>query len=99
MWPDFMTRETLAKRLDLKPAAVDQYVKRGCLPPARKVGDALLWSWSEVDTFIRTGKAGEVVDDPYMRGLDAAKAAASRAHGQKQDRAAVSVPAAPSVHD
>lgn len=31
-WPDYMSRRTLAKRLDLEEAAVDQYVKRGQLP-------------------------------------------------------------------
>lgn len=85
-WPDYCTRETLAKRLDLKPGAVDQYVKRGILPPPRKVGEALLWAWVEVDNFIRTGKAVEVVDDPYERGINAAKAAAARPHGAQQAR-------------
>lgn len=85
-WPDYMTRETLARRLDLKPGAVDQYVKRGILPPPRKVGEALLWSWVEVDNFIRTGKAVEVVDDPYERGINAAKASASRSNGAQQAR-------------
>ena len=85
-WPDYCTRETLAKRLDLKPGAIDQYVKRGILPPPRMVGEAQLWCWVEVDNFIRTGKAGEVVDDPYARGINAAKAAASRPHGAQPAR-------------
>lgn len=34
MWPDWCKRETLARRLDIEPGAVDQYVKRGVIPPA-----------------------------------------------------------------
>lgn len=85
-WPDYCTRETLAKRLDLKPGYLDQLVKRGCLPPPRQVGEALLWAWVEVDTFIRNGKTTEVIDDPYARGVHAAKAASARPHGAQQGR-------------
>ena len=77
-WPDWMKRETVAAYADLRPAAVDQYVKRGLLPQPHKLGEALLWSRAEVDKAI----SGDDFDgdsrtdvDPYLQGVaNAAKA-------------------------
>ena len=78
-WPDYMTKKTLARRIDLAEGAVDQYVKRGLLPPPVKIGEALLWRWVEVDAALKSGNAREVTnDDPYIRGVNAAEAPASR---------------------
>lgn len=93
-WPDYMKRETLAKRMDLAEGAIDQLVKRGVLPPPVAIGDALRWRWVEVDAAIARGKvAEEIVDDPYLRGLRGQSPAPTRRHGPQQDRSAVSVPA------
>ena len=51
-WPDYMTKEVLARRISLKLGAIDQYVSRGLLPPPHKLGEALLWHWPEVDAAI-----------------------------------------------
>lgn len=73
-WPDYCRKETLAKRLDLAVGAIDQYVKRGLLPRPKKIGDALLWKWAEVDAMM-TGvadgsdlRSDTAVDNPYRRG-------------------------------
>ena len=83
-WPDYCKRETLAKRLDIKPGAIDQYVKRGLLPPPIQVGEALLWRWADVDQFI-SGSVGVTSaeamaqndDDPYIAAIDNAAPQAS----------------------
>jgi len=69
-WPDYMTRETLANRLDLKPGAVDQYVRRGLLPQPIHIGEAVRWRWTEVDSWLRGVKEDAVsTNDPFMAGL------------------------------
>ena len=71
-WPDYMDRETLAQRLDLKPGAVDQYVKRGLLPQPVSIGEAVRWSWRDVENHLRGGTpsaAPSNSDDPYMAGV------------------------------
>ena len=77
MWPDYCNRATLAKRLDIKPGAVDQYVKRGLLPPPIQVGEALLWRWTDVDRYIsdsagvtNAGAMEQNDDDPYIAAID-----------------------------
>ena len=87
MWPDYLKRETLAKRMNIEPGYVDQLVKRGVIPPPHKVGEALLFSWVEVDNAIRAGNTVESLNvlDPYMpRGPRAvAEAPPSRPKGHQ----------------
>lgn len=81
MWPDYMKRETLARRLDLAPGAVDQYVKRGLLPMPHKIGEAQLWCWSEVDNWLRgvtPDVASATSSDPYLAGLGNGQKSGSR---------------------
>lgn len=68
MWPDYMTKEVLARRISLKPGAIDQYVSRGLLPPPHKLGEALLWHWPEVDAAIQGRKSDHTHHDPYEIG-------------------------------
>jgi hypothetical protein len=90
-----MKRETLARRLNLAPGAIDQLVKRDLLPPPVQFGEAVLWRWQTVDDFISRGHHG-AEDDPYMRGLHAAETAAPRLSREEQGRPALSLlPAAP----
>lgn len=74
MWPDYMKRDTLAARLDLKPGAVEQYVKRGLLPPPVRLGEAELWYWPEVHRWInRAPDESDHMDaagDPYLEALN-----------------------------
>lgn len=83
--PDFVSRETLAYRLDLAPAAVDQYVKRGLLPAPIQIGEALRWRWSDVEARYGAAKgvtadAPAATVDPYTAGVThaAEEAAAAR---------------------
>lgn len=74
MWPDYLTRETLAKRLDLSVNALEQYVKQGRLPPPVYIGDALRWRWETVDSFLTVGKVAEASSgDAISEALRAAK--------------------------
>ena len=81
-WPDYMTKEVLARRISLKLGAIDQYVSRGLLPPPHKLGEALLWHWPEVDAAIQGRKSAEQHDDPY----DIGAARASEAPATRQAR-------------
>lgn len=94
MWPDYLKKETLARRLDLEIGAVDQYVKRGLLPSPHKVGEALLFCWAEVDSYLRGGNTAESEhDDPYLAGLRRGpKTSPVRRRGQEQGRPSVPVP-------
>ena len=73
MWPDFMKKATLAKRMDLAPGAIDQLVKRGVLPEPHAVGEARLWYWPDVLARIIGCKASEgqhnELADPYDTGV------------------------------
>ena len=80
MWPDYLKRETLARRLNLAPGAVDQYVKRGLLPEPIAIGEALLWRWADVDAHLQALRlaghtAGDETHDPYTAGIESAHAA------------------------
>lgn len=70
-WPDYCKRETLAKRLNIAAGAVDQLVKRGLLPQPIKVGEALLWRWESVDSFLQHSQSESTLmdaTDPYLAG-------------------------------
>lgn len=80
MWPDFLSKERLACRLDLTVGAVEQYVKRGLLPAPVKIGDALRWDWAEVCSKIRATEiqpTGHANTDPYDVGARGAGKASS----------------------
>lgn len=98
VWPDYLSKAKLAKRLDVAEGAIDQMVARGRLPPPISVGDALRWRWADVDAILKSGHATPS-DDPYLAGAArAASAPAARRHGQEQDRQAVLLPAKAQGH-
>ncbi len=76
-WPDYLKRETLAKRLNLAPGAIDQLIKRGLLPPPIKLGEAILWRWEDVDSWLQRSQNRETdSNDPYLAGVSRARSAA-----------------------
>jgi predicted DNA-binding transcriptional regulator AlpA len=97
--PPYMSRETLAAHMELKPGAIDQLHARGLIPDPVMIGDALRWCWEDVDAMIKGRKNAEqqprqVVESAADQGARiAAEAAAARRASHKQDRATVSVPA------
>jgi predicted DNA-binding transcriptional regulator AlpA len=75
--PDYLSKESLAHRLDMKVGAIDQLVKRGILPPPVSIGEALRWRWPDVDRRIRgnglqTTSADHGADDPYLKAINGA---------------------------
>jgi hypothetical protein len=75
--PDYVSRETLAYRLDMKAGAIDQLVKRGILPEPLSIGEARRWWWPEVDRRIRgddlqTSGTAHEADDPYLKAINGA---------------------------
>ena len=75
--PDYLSKELLAHRLDMKVGAIDQLVKRGILPPPVNIGEALRWRWPDVDRRIRgnglqTTSADHGADDPYLKAINGA---------------------------
>ena len=88
IWPDYCTRETLAKRLELKPGAIDQLVTRGILPAPVMIGDALRWKWATVEQALEGTRRGmdsarlsgnDDGEEPFISGARrAAEAAAAR---------------------
>jgi hypothetical protein len=95
LWPDYMKRETLAKRLDLAPGAIDQLVKRGLLPGPIQIGEARLWCWDDVQARLATrGVLVEAPSDPYDAGARrVSEIAPTRRDGPQQHGTAVPVPA------
>lgn len=69
--PDYCKRETLAYRLDVAPAVIDQYVKRGLLPEPVQFGEARLWRWSDVEARLASGGGPDHAPavDPYEMGI------------------------------
>lgn len=99
--PEYCSRETLARLLDMKkPGYIDQLVRRGILPAPQKVGDALRWRWETVDKMLqgvadaRIANTNGADDDPLNVGASHAKISTSRVPGQKQDGTALHLPPA-----
>jgi hypothetical protein len=69
--PDYCKRETLAYRLDVAPAVIDQYVKRGLLPEPVQFGEAKLWRWADVEARLASGPVTDDAPpvDPYELGI------------------------------
>ena len=80
--PDYVSRETLAYRLDLRASDVDRMVTAGMLPPPLFIGNEKRWRWSDIEA--QLGNPGTLVDDdPYMRGRSNAT---GRTTAVRQDR-------------
>jgi len=82
--PDFVSRETLAYRLDCSPGLIDDYVTKGLLPRPLSIGNLVRWRWVDVEGFILAeskpshGELGPNAcrdDDPFLRRLSGGKAA------------------------
>jgi predicted DNA-binding transcriptional regulator AlpA len=81
--PDYVSAETLAYRLDCSRSTIDDYVRRGLLPPPASVGNLQRWRWSDVEAWIaaRSGldRAGGPINesgkDAYFAGVKRVTAA------------------------
>lgn len=97
-WPDYCSKTTLAKRLDLAVGAIEQYVRRGLLPRPVRIGEAERWDWRVVDSMLQSRDSNAYPmqntgsEDPYLMGARRAhETASSREDGPQQDRPPVSV--------
>lgn len=74
LWPDYMSKETLAARLDVEPGYVDQLEKRGLLGRAYFIGEAKRFRWPDVESAITSLEAGDESHgddaDPYLEGIE-----------------------------
>lgn len=57
--PPWMDTTTLADNIGLHPNTIDNWVKRGLLPPPRVRGGKRLWKWVEVEAYLE-GEQGAV---------------------------------------
>lgn len=91
--PDYVDRDGLAYRLSIRAGAIDQYVKRGILPPPIFIGEAKRWRWSAVEARIEGVADGgdlrtDEAPDPYLAGIrNAAKPTAARPQSAESDGA------------
>lgn len=60
--PPWQDAPTLCAHLCISESTIDNWVRDGNLPPARKIGGKRMWRWSEVEQFLNA-KAGIVPDD------------------------------------
>lgn len=66
--PDFVSRDTLAYRLDLRASDIDRMVTAGMLPQPLFVGNEKRWRWTDIEARLVTAETpGD--DDPYIKGL------------------------------
>ena len=75
--PDYVSRETLAYRLDLRAGDVDRMVAAGMLPAPVRIGNAERWRWNDVEARLAKSAGADQDGDPYMRGLEHAGSAAA----------------------
>ena len=100
----YLSRKSLADKLDLAEGAIDQLVKRGILPEPLTIGEAKRWRWDDVDAQLRGMVAGvsqatDEQQDPYLAGVAhvaVAQAAAARVHRSQPSGQILHIPASPS---
>ena len=72
--PDYVSADTLARRLDCSKTTVHGYVRRGILPKPVRIGDLVRWRWGDVEKCIELLEAGDDchanADDPYLAGIE-----------------------------
>lgn len=73
---DFVSAETLARRLECSRSTLDAYVRAGHLPPPVMIGSLVRWDVEEVKAFIRS--RNERREDIGINGRSAAADAYSR---------------------
>jgi predicted DNA-binding transcriptional regulator AlpA len=70
--PAYLSRKTLAHELDIAESTVDDFVKRGILPPSVTLSKGCVrWRWSDVEAAIDGKRVGQLQapSDPYLAGV------------------------------
>jgi predicted DNA-binding transcriptional regulator AlpA len=74
----YVSRERLARLLDVSESQVDALVQRGVIPrPIKLSPGCVRWRWETVDMALASlgGLAPDATADPYLQGIERAKAA------------------------
>lgn len=81
--PSFMSRKQLAWELSMSESTVDELVRRGVIPPAKKLTPGCVrWSWTAVETALALFGGTTDDGDPFMEGArNAIKAATEGRRG------------------
>jgi predicted DNA-binding transcriptional regulator AlpA len=68
----YVSRGSLAARLDCAESTVDELVKRGVLPKPFKLSSGVVrWCWSDVEAAIKSMQRGNSTErDPYLVGVE-----------------------------
>ena len=67
---DYVSLNTLARRLEMSSAQAETLVRQGLLPPPVNIGNNHRWRWEDVDRWCRASAESRDLQgsDPYMRG-------------------------------
>jgi hypothetical protein len=78
--PPFQDLRTLAEHICVGESTIENWVRMGMFPPAKKIGGKRLWRWTDVERHL-AGEAGDAAISPEQQVEDirnAARAAAAR---------------------
>ena len=79
--PAWVDMATLCDEICVHPNTVDNWVRKGILPPPVKRGAKLMWRWSEIDRFLAHGPGDADAAAVLQRIEDAAYRNATRGRG------------------
>lgn len=73
--PAYLSRASLARELDCSESTVDEMVRRGVIPAARRLSSGCVrWRWADVDMALQGNMPGSGEGDPYSLGARNAQA-------------------------
>jgi predicted DNA-binding transcriptional regulator AlpA len=79
--PEYVSRQTACRELDMSDDTFDKYVREGTLPQPKRRGGLTRWKWAEISAALDGGCATviEVAQDAFEKGIERAKTPSSRA--------------------
>ena len=79
--PEYVSRQTACRELDMSDDTFDKYVREGVLPGPERRGKLMRWKWAEIAAALDGGCATviEVAQDAFEKGIERAKTPSSRA--------------------
>ncbi len=77
--PPYMDLRTLAEHICVGESTIENWVKMGMFPPARRIGGKRLWRWADVEAHL-AGEAGNAAVSPEQQ-IEAIRNATKAAAG------------------